>query len=80
MKLSRTFRVLLRIVGVVGLGVGLFMIFVALLFLITKAPEVHLASLFFGLAITAVSVYCICGAPHLIRVIERKGQHDLPDA
>jgi hypothetical protein len=76
MKSSRTFRILIRLIGVAGICVGLFMLFVALAFLISKTPGVHLASLIIGLVITTGSLYLICGAPHLVRFIERRHRYD----
>jgi hypothetical protein len=80
MNSSSTFRVIVRLIGLAGICVGGILVLVAFAYLMTKAPEVHTSSLIFGLGIITISIYLACGAPHLIRVIERRGPRDSNDA
>ena len=56
MKTSAAFKVLIRIAGATGLLAGLFMASLSGMFLMTKAPEVHLPSLFVGISMILVSI------------------------
>jgi poly(3-hydroxyalkanoate) synthetase len=74
MSSSPTFRVILRLVGVAGICVGGILVLAAFAFLMSKSPEIHTTSLIIGLVLIAISIYLACGAPHLVRVIERRDQ------
>ena len=73
MNVSPSFKIIIRLVGCVGICLGAFFVVAALAFLITKAPEVHIFSLVFGLALLVGCGYLACGAPHLFRSVPRGG-------
>ena len=67
---SLTFKIVVRIVGVLGLVAGGFLIHVGILFgWIDKGPEYHMPSLISGSVLLLFSLYCVFGTSQLFRVL-----------
>ena len=76
MRTSRSFCLLVRAVGVVGLCGGLLLVLIVIAVVITKASRMDSELIVIGAFMSAVSLYFVCGAPHLIRAVERHRDHD----